>query len=43
VKNGRVLLIHGSPETAGHGTTAQAKWWKNDLAELLKSAPRLSH
>ena len=40
VKNGRALLIPGSPDTAGHGTTANAKWWKKDLAELLQSAPR---
>ena len=40
VKNGRVLLIPGSDQTAGHGTTAQAKFWKQDLAELLQSAPR---
>jgi homoserine O-acetyltransferase len=41
VKNGRVLLIPGSPETAGHGTTASAKWWKKELEELLRRAPRL--
>jgi homoserine O-acetyltransferase len=40
VKNGRVLLIPGSDQTAGHGTTAQARFWKQDLAELLHSAPR---
>lgn len=40
VRNGRVLLIPGSPETAGHGTTANAKWWKKELGELLQSAPR---
>jgi homoserine O-acetyltransferase/O-succinyltransferase len=39
VKNGRVLLIPGSDQTAGHVTTAQAKFWKQDLAELLQSAP----
>lgn len=42
VKNGRVLLIPGSPETAGHGTTGQARFWKSALADLLRSAPRLS-
>jgi len=40
VKNGRVLLIPGSEETAGHGTTAQAKFWKKELAEALQAAPR---
>jgi len=40
VKNGRVLLIPGSENTAGHGTTAQAKFWKQDLAELLRTAPQ---
>ena len=42
VKNGRVLLIPGSENTAGHGTTAQAKFWKQDLAELLRTAPRIN-
>ena len=41
VKNGRVLLIPASEKTAGHGTTSQAKFWKNDLATVLQSAPRL--
>ena len=41
VKNGRYFLIPGSPETAGHGTTAQAKFWKAQLGELLQTAPRL--
>ena len=40
VKNGHVLLISGSDQTAGHGTTAQAKFWKKELAELLHTAPR---
>ena len=40
VRNGRVLLIPESPDTLGHGTTGQAKWWKSDLDALLKSAPR---
>lgn len=38
VQNGRVLLIPGSAETAGHGTTTQAKFWKQALAELLQTA-----
>lgn len=40
VKNGRILLIPGSENTAGHGTTGQAKFWKKELAELLQSAPK---
>jgi homoserine O-acetyltransferase len=39
VKNGRVLLIPGSEQTAGHGTTGQAKFWKKELADLLQAAP----
>ena len=40
VKHGRVHLIPGSPETFGHGTTGHAKFYKDELAALLKSAPR---
>lgn len=40
VKNGRVFLIPASEQTAGHGTTGQARWWKDELAKLLQSAPR---
>jgi homoserine O-acetyltransferase len=40
VKNGRVLLIPASDQTAGHGTTGQARFWKEELAELLRTAPR---
>jgi homoserine O-acetyltransferase len=40
VKGGRVLLIPGSDQTAGHGTTAQARFWKDEVAKLLASAPR---
>jgi homoserine O-acetyltransferase len=40
VKNGRALVVPGSEQTAGHGTTAQAKFWKPALAELLQAAPR---
>ena len=41
VKNGRYLLIPASDQTAGHGTTGQAKFYKKELEELLKSAPRM--
>jgi homoserine O-acetyltransferase len=40
VKNGRVFLIPASDQTAGHGTTGQAKFWKHQLGELLQAAPR---
>jgi homoserine O-acetyltransferase/O-succinyltransferase len=40
VKNGKMLLIPGTESTAGHGTTAQAKFWKKELAELLQTAPK---
>jgi homoserine O-acetyltransferase len=41
VKNGRVFLIPASEQTAGHGTTGQARFWKQPLAELLQTAPRV--
>lgn len=41
IPNARLLLIPASDQTAGHGTTGQAKWWKNDVASLLQAAPRL--
>ena len=40
VKDARLVLIPGSEETAGHGTTAQAKWWKRQLEEFLQRGPR---
>jgi homoserine O-acetyltransferase len=40
IRNGRVLLIPGGENTAGHGTTAQAKFWAKELAQLLQAAPR---
>lgn len=39
VKNGRILLIPASAQTSGHGTTAQARWWKEGLAEVLRTVP----
>jgi len=41
VKNGRVLLIPASEKTSGHGTTANASFYAKELAELMKTAPRL--
>ena len=39
VKNGRVLLIPVSDQTAGHGTAFQARFWKAEVANLLRSVP----
>jgi homoserine O-acetyltransferase len=41
VKNGKVLLLPASADTAGHGTTGSAKWYAKELAALLASAPRI--
>ena len=43
VKSGRVLLIPASDQTAGHGTTFQARFWKKELADVLQSTPRGSN
>jgi homoserine O-acetyltransferase/O-succinyltransferase len=40
LKAGRLLLIPGSDQTGGHGTTAQAKFWKDDLARVLQETPK---
>ena len=42
VRDGRMLLIPASEQTAGHATTAQAKFWKDELAKVLATAPRRS-
>ena len=41
VKNGRAFVIPVSEQTLGHGTTANARFWKQELEAVLKSAPRL--
>jgi homoserine O-acetyltransferase/O-succinyltransferase len=38
VKNGTYYEIPASPETSGHGTPGNAKWWKHLLPELLSDA-----
>jgi homoserine O-acetyltransferase len=43
IPNARYLLIPGSPDTRGHGTTGMAKLYKQQVAELLQQAPRLGH
>ena len=40
VKNGRYVLLPMSPDNRGHGTTGNAKLWKQHLVELLQQAPR---
>ena len=40
VKNGHVLLIPASDQTTGHGTTGNARLYKTQLDDLLRSAPR---
>ncbi len=40
IKNAKLLLIPASDQTAGHGTTAQAKFWKRELEQLLREAPK---
>jgi homoserine O-acetyltransferase len=39
IPNARLLLLPASEQTVGHGTTGQAKWWRTQVAELLKNAP----
>jgi homoserine O-acetyltransferase/O-succinyltransferase len=41
VKNGRAYVIPASDQTLGHGTTGSAKFWKQELEAVLKSAPRV--
>jgi homoserine O-acetyltransferase/O-succinyltransferase len=40
VKNGRYHLIPASSETAGHGTTGSARWWKEPFGAWLAGVPR---
>ncbi len=40
VRNGRIYLIPAGEDTRGHGTTAMAKFWKQQVQELLQAAPR---
>jgi len=41
VKNGRAYVIPVSEQTLGHGTTGSARFWKQELEAVLKSAPRI--
>jgi len=40
VKNGKLHLIPASENTAGHGTTGQAKFYVEPLRQLLQTAPK---
>ena len=40
VKNGKLYLIPASEETRGHGTTGMAKFWKQQVQELLQTVPK---
>ena len=40
VKNARLYLIPASDDTRGHGTTGMAKFWKQQVQELLQAAAR---
>jgi len=40
VKNSKLYLIPASEDTRGHGTTGMAKFWKQQLQELLQTAPK---
>src|SRR6185369_11571622 len=40
VKNGKLYLIPASTETRGHGTTGMAKFYKQQVQDLLQSAPK---
>jgi homoserine O-acetyltransferase len=40
LRNARYVLIPASDQTAGHGTTGNAKWWKAELATALQSLPK---
>jgi homoserine O-acetyltransferase len=39
VKNGRIYLIPASDQTSGHSTTGNARFYRQQLQELLESAP----
>ena len=41
VKSGRAYVIPGSDQTLGHSTTGQARFWKQELDTVMKTAPRI--
>ena len=40
IKNGRIFLVPASTETRGHSTTGDAKFYADQLRELLQTAPQ---
>lgn len=40
IKNARLFLIPASEDTRGHLTAAFAKFWKQQVQDLLQTAPR---
>ncbi|MBR0846147.1 alpha/beta fold hydrolase [Bradyrhizobium diazoefficiens] len=40
VKNGKLFLIPASTETRGHGTTGNAKFYSEQVRQLLQTAPQ---
>lgn len=40
VRNARMLWVPGSPDTAGHGTTASARWWKAEFDAWFRQVPK---
>jgi len=39
ITHSQLFLIPASSDTAGHGTTGQAKWWKDQLSTFLQTVP----
>jgi homoserine O-acetyltransferase len=42
IKRAKALIIPGSPDTFGHGTTGNARFWKQEVADLLLTTPKLA-
>ena len=40
IPHARLLLVAGSAPAAGHCSTAQAKWWKEDFRTWLQGVPK---
>jgi homoserine O-acetyltransferase len=40
IKNAKLMMIPASEDTRGHGTTFFAKFWKQQVQDLLRTAPR---